>query len=372
MAAIQRYIGVMSGTSLDGIDVAVAEIDEDHFRLVAGETYPIPAQLRKQILALTQPSDNEIDRLGELDTALGELFAECVSTFIRTHQLKASDIHAIGSHGQTIRHRPERGFTLQIGDPNIIAARTNITTVADFRRRDLCFGGQGAPLVPAFHQALFTSNERSRIILNIGGMANITLLPPHIDSNLTGYDTGPGNVLLDAWITHSRQFSFDSSGQWAASGSVDQDLLTLLLSTEYFQQPPPKSTGRELFHLDWLLERLETYGQPVAPADVQATLAELTAITIAHEVARHNLDEVELYVCGGGAHNTHLMSRLEAHIQPRLIADTHALGLSPDWVEAAAFAWLAYRNLQQLSGNCPAVTGASQATLLGGVYPAFR
>lgn len=362
------YLGLMSGTSLDAID-AVAVTFEPGFRLLATNTLPLNEGLRTQILSLTLPGNNEIDQLGELDKQLGELFAECANQLITDGNIDRSRIMAIGSHGQTIRHRPSarRPFTLQIGDPNVIAENTGITVVADFRRRDMAVGGQGAPLVPAFHQAMFRSPQRDRVILNLGGIANITTLPADAHSLVRGYDTGPANILMDAWIQHCRQHDYDRNGAWAASGKLRPDLLGRMLQHPFFDLPAPKSTGREDFNLAWLQQILAADSYP--DADIQATLCELTATSVAKAIESEKLVSPELILCGGGAYNAHLAARLQELLPKCLITDTSHYGLSPTWVEATAFAWLAKQTMGHLPGNLPAVTGAREARVLGGIYP---
>ena len=365
-----HYIGLMSGTSVDGIDAALVSVPATGpLTLQATHQHPFPPDVRDAIQALLQPGANEIDRVGVLDMRLGELFAQAVQALLHKSGLSPKDIHAIGSHGQTIRHRPRAtpAFTYQIGNPSVIAEQTGITTVADFRARDMAAGGQGAPLVPAFHQWFFRKSGVNRIIVNIGGIANLTWLPAAAHEQVLGFDTGPGNTLLDQWINRERGEQYDQDGAWAASGTIQADLLARLQADEYFAKPPPKSTGREHFHLAWLQQRLT--GNP-KPQDVQATLAELTAASIAQ--ATHFLPGKveEIYVCGGGSHNHHLLARLRVQLPGVPIATTEVLGLDPDWVEAAAFAWLAHQTMAGLPGNLPSVTGAHRPVVLGGIYPA--
>ncbi|WP_027858339.1 anhydro-N-acetylmuramic acid kinase [Marinobacterium jannaschii] len=365
------YIGLMSGTSLDSIDAVIVRF-QPAFELLAHTSAPIPDSLRAQVLKLTQPGHNEIDLLGEVDLALGRCFATAARQLLEQCAIPSSQVRAIGSHGQTIRHRPESGFTLQIGDPNTIAEHCGITTVADFRRRDMAAGGQGAPLVPAFHRALFSQPGRNRIILNIGGMANLTWLPADTEQSVTGYDTGPGNVLMDAWIGLHAGKAYDRDGCWAASGQVDNSLLSELLSLPYFSAPAPKSTGREQFNLKWLQQQLTAAHSGLKAEDIQATLLELTARSAANEIRRtcQEQDSLEIYLCGGGSHNSQLLRRIRALLPGTKVATTSELGLSPDWVEAAAFAWLASRTMHSLSGNEPGVTGACDYRILGAIYPA--
>lgn len=364
------FIGLMSGTSLDAIDAALVDFSANPPRLVASANTSIPQPLHQQIIALCTPGDNEVQRMGITDGQLGKLFAQAANNLLAQTAIDAAEVCAIGSHGQTIRHEPQAAtpYTLQIGDPNIIAQHTGITTVADFRRRDMAAGGQGAPLAPAFHAALFRSSSANRAMLNIGGMANLTLLPATSSKPASGFDTGPGNVLLDSWCQLHQQQSFDKNGAWARSGSTDTGLLQQLLETAYFGKTPPKSTGRELFNHNWLSQQLNTYGKAVAAADVASTLAELTARSIADDLQRYFPACSELFVCGGGAHNAYLLERIAALCPDIQVASTNELGIAPDWVEAIAFAWLAKCTLSRQPANLPVVTGASEKCILGGVY----
>lgn len=366
------YVGLMSGTSIDGIDAALVDFsDRENPRLVATHAAPMPPGLRARILALTRPGDDEIDRLGELDVEIARCFAEAAITVIKAAGLTAGDIRAIGSHGQTIRHRPRatRPFTLQIGDPNTIAEITGITTVADFRRRDIAAGGHGAPLVPAFHDAVFRSSLEDRVILNLGGMGNVTILPRSPQATVRGFDTGPANVLLDAWHEHHHGVPLDRNGDWARSGRVDDALLSRMLADDYFSTPPPKSTGREHFDRNWLNAQLVAIGRDVSPQNVQATLTELTIRSIADALSRWGIADGALFTCGGGTHNVFLRERLQNALPRMRVQSTAELGVDPDHVEAMAFAWLAQRTQQALAGNLPAVTGARHPVVLGGIYP---
>lgn len=368
MATNEYYLGLMSGTSADAVDLVIIDFADDKINLTASHSVSLCSSIRQQIHALATPSDNEIDRLGELDQQLGEVFADSINQLISKSQINSSQLIAIGSHGQTIRHRPPGSlthpFTLQIGDPNIIAERTGITTVADFRRRDIAAGGQGAPLVPAFHQAVFHSSAVDRVVVNIGGMANITWLPK--SGKTLGFDTGPGNVLMDAWILKNLGKAYDANGDWAASGTLDKGLLAHLLAHPFLQQAPPKSTGRETFNLAWLDAELAS--AKITPANVQATLLALTAESIAKDIKELTSASCEVFVCGGGAYNLTLMAELQSRLPQAKLASTAAFGIAPDWVEAMAFAWLAKQTMERKNGNLSAVTGAKREVILGGVY----
>ncbi len=364
----EYYIGLMSGTSMDALDAALVDFSTSPPRLESTHSHPFSQELRTALLALAQPGDNEIERLAQLDIQLGQASAELCLQLLQKAGVSADQVQAIGSHGQTIRHAPYATppYTLQITDPNTIAELTGITTVADFRRRDLVVGGQGAPLVPAFHQALFRNGQQQRAILNIGGIANLSVLPADPNVAVTGFDTGPGNMLMDAWAQLQRQQPYDHDGAWARSGTVDQQLLTSLLSDVYFEQQPPKSTGREQYNLSWLQRQLRG---SEAVEDVQATLCELTAVSIARAISQFAPLTEELFICGGGARNSYLLERIRHHLSDCRIDSSEVLGIAPQWMEAIAFAWLARQTLLGLTGNLPAVTGADEEVILGGIYP---
>ncbi len=369
----ELFIGLMSGTSLDGIDAVLADFGAPHPLIIACHTTPFPRQVETDIRDLCQPGDDHLDKLGATDQRLGELFAAAARNLLAQTNLNPDDVAAIGCHGQTVRHRPTAAiagapFTLQIGDPNLVAARTGITTVADFRRRDMALGGQGAPLVPAFHRAVFQHATRHRAVINIGGMANITFLPT-APLPVQGFDTGPGNVLLDAWSQRHLGTGFDAGGRWAADGQVDDALLARLQSHPFFEMVPPKSTGREEFNATWLDEQLAQHGLRLDPQQVQATLLALTAQSIADGIAQLPARPDEILICGGGALNDALMAALQHRLHPIPVASTAAIGLDPQWVEALAFAWLARQTLRGLPGNLPSVTGARAETLLGAIFP---
>ncbi|AIR03645.1 MULTISPECIES: anhydro-N-acetylmuramic acid kinase [Cedecea] len=363
-----RYIGVMSGTSLDGIDVVLAAIDEHLVVQQASYSHPMPLAIKNAVLAVCQGQQLTLSQFGQLDNRLGKLFAEAVQILVKREGLRPEDVTAIGCHGQTVWHEPhgEAAHTLQIGDNNQIAALTGITVVGDFRRRDMALGGQGAPLVPAFHQALLAHPVERRMVLNIGGIANLSLLIP--DQPVRGYDTGPGNMLMDAWIWRQRGKGYDKDAEWASSGKVIIPLLQQMLSDPYFSAPAPKSTGREYFNYGWLERQLARF-PALAGEDVQATLTELTATTIAEQVLLSGGCE-RVMVCGGGSRNPLLMARLAALLPGIEVTTTDEAGISGDDMEALAFAWLAYRTMSGLPGNLPSVTGASEPTILGAIYPA--
>lgn len=363
------FIGLMSGTSMDGVDAVLVDFDTPSPKLIATHTEAIPEHLFKGLQRLCQPGQDEVNRLGRLDRSVGSLFAKAVNNLLASSGIDKSQVVAIGSHGQTVRHMPnlEVGFTVQIGDPNTIAAETGIDVIADFRRKDIALGGQGAPLVPAFHQQIFAKADKRRVILNIGGIANITWLPGNAEAVL-GFDTGPGNTLIDGWIQQVKQQAFDRDGAFAASGKTDNTLLAQLLSHPYFMQPYPKSTGRELFNNAWLEQQLEKFGH-LDEADIQSTLLDLTCHSIAADILKLS-NSGELFVCGGGALNIELMNRLQALLPGFTLTTTSVLGVDPKWVEAIAFAWLALRHHQGLPANLPAVTGARREAILGDRFPA--
>ncbi|WP_414465600.1 anhydro-N-acetylmuramic acid kinase [Klebsiella aerogenes] len=365
-----RFIGVMSGTSLDGVDVVLAAINENIVAQQASLSYPIPVNLKEDILAICQGQQLTLSQLGRLDTRLGRLFSDAVLALMRQQNLQPEDIVAIGCHGQTVWHEPtgDAPHTMQIGDNNQIAAHTGVTVVGDFRRRDMALGGQGAPLVPAFHQALLAHPVERRMVLNIGGIANLSLLVP--GQPVRGYDTGPGNMLMDAWIWRQCGKPYDKDAQWASEGKVLLPLLQDMLSDPWFALPAPKSTGREYFNYGWLEKHLARYAN-LRGQDVQATLTELTAVTISEQVLLSGGCE-RLLVCGGGARSLLLMARLAALLPGTEVTTTDDAGISGDDMEALAFAWLAWRTLAGLPGNLPSVTGASEATILGAIYPANR
>ncbi len=357
-----RYVGLMSGTSLDGVDAALVDFAVPPGRLLAAHFVPYPDDVREEALALNRPGADEIERSGRLAVRITELYAEA-AVAVAAHD--GEGIAAIGCHGQTVRHRPDLGFTTQICNPALLAERTGLSVVADFRSRDIAAGGQGAPLAPAYHAACFARPDRHRVVVNIGGIANVTDLAP--GRPVRGFDTGPGNVLLDAWIARSLGRPYDADGTWAASGSVQAPLLAKMLAEPYFDLAPPKSTGRDLFDAGWL-DRFDL--RRYAAHDVQATLAALTSRTIADAIQRHCGRTDEVFVCGGGVHNASLLAGLRAALPGVAVESTAAGGVDPDWMEAMAFAWLAWRTIERRPGNLPDVTGARGPRILGAIYPA--
>lgn len=366
------YVGLMSGTSIDSIDAALIDCQNHQIALLETHEHAIPATVRQRIAALSHSGNNEIEAMGVLDRELGQLFATATLALLSKSGCAANSIIAIGSHGQTIRHRPvsaghspEHAFTLQIGDPNTIAETTGITTVADFRRRDIAAGGEGAPLAPAFHAAAFAKPGINRAIVNIGGIANVTLLAGN--ELCAGFDTGPGNTLLDQWIERFDGSKYDQDGRWSSQGKAIDQLYRSLMQEEYFARLGPRSTGKELFNMGWLEPHLAQLTKQ-DPKDVQATLAEVTAQSIADAIAGADIRVDEVYVCGGGARNTDLMRRLYQKISPAILDSTAVLGMPPEWVEAAAFAWFADRTIKGIASNAPIVTGSAGPRVLGGVF----
>lgn len=360
------FLGLISGTSMDAIDAALVDFDVSPLSLVAASAVPFEAALKERVAALVDAPDRvSLDEIGQIDVAVAQAFARSALALMHQAGVSAGSVSAIGCHGQTLRHRTDLPvpFTWQIGDPNTLAEMTGVTVVGDFRRRDVAAGGQGAPLLPVFHDQVFRSDTEDRVILNLGGIANVTML--RRGAVVSGFDTGPANRLLDAWISRHRAVSFDDDGAWAGSGRCDPALLEELMREPYLRQQPPKSTGRELFNLKWLDKKLGSLDRP--PEDVQATLLEYTAATVAADVLRY-APQAAVYACGGGAHNAGLLAALERRLAPNRVATTAALGLDPDYVEAIAFGWFARRTLAGLPSNAPSVTGARGPRVLGGIY----
>lgn len=363
MARRRFYIGLMSGTSLDGVDAALARFEQHQADVLATFALPFEAELRASLLALNTPGADELHRAATAGNALARCYAAAVGGVLSRASTPAAEVAAIGCHGQTVRHRPDLGYSCQIGNAALLAELSGITVVSDFRSRDLAAGGQGAPLVPAFHAQLFASALEDRLVLNLGGIANITGLPAR--GEVFGFDCGPGNCLLDLWAARHLGRPFDLNGEWAGQGRADEALLQRLLQEPYFAAPHPKSTGRDLFNEAWLAQRLPG---AVAAADVQATLLELTARGV-FLAARECREVKRIIVCGGGAHNGVLLRRLAGLFAPATVETSAAHGVDPDFVEALAFAWLAKRTLQAQPGNLPAATGARGLRVLGAIYP---
>ena len=367
------FIGLMSGTSADAIDAVILDVSETNadYRLVGSLQEPLQPELRAAVHQFSASSGDELERMGTLSVQLGRAFAHAALAVLKQNNIAPREVRAIGSHGQTIRHRPggSEPYTVQIGEPAIIVEETGITTVANFRSRDLAAGGEGAPLVPAFHKAAFQSSTATRAIVNIGGIANVTFLPKDPRARVTGFDIGPGNVLLDQWINKHLNRSFDRDGAWARSGAASVDLLKDLLADPFFSRRPPKSTGREYFNLEWLAAALRGRTS-IARENVQATLVYLTVECIAAALLAHGPRPEEILLCGGGASNVFLVETLSTRLSPTPVRTTDSLGFPPQWVEAAAFAWLAQQTLAGRPGNLPDVTGARHAAILGAIYPA--
>lgn len=363
----QMYIGLMSGTSLDGADGVLVDLSNPGLRVIASATQAFSSDFRNELLALNAPSGNELHRAALAAIKLAEVYAAVVVLLLEQTRLTADDIQAIGAHGQTVRHQPAQGYTTQLNNPALLAERTGIDVVADFRSRDVSAGGQGAPLVPAFHQSVFGQSAQTTLVLNIGGISNLSVLPAA--RPVLGFDCGPGNALIDAWCLQNTRRRFDDGGQWAASGKLIPTLLASLLDEPYLSLPPPKSTGRDLFSLSWLKEKLAPFTRE-RPVDVQNTLTEFTAKACITSARIYSENSNELIVCGGGAFNHYLMQRLQAGLPGLKVVTSGAHGLPPMQVEAAAFAWLAQQAIKRLPGNLPSVTGAAGLRVLGAIYPA--
>ena len=365
------FIGLMSGTSLDGVDGVIADFSGERPRVLGHESLPFPESLRAELLALNTPrGSDELHRAALAGNALAECYARVVRQLLAASGIAREQVAAIGAHGQTVRHRPGEfdgtGYTLQLNQPALLAERTGIAVVADFRSRDVAAGGQGAPLVPAFHQALFSVPGQQTAVLNIGGIANLSVLGA--DGGLAGFDCGPGNALMDHWCRLHTGKAYDADGAWAVQGHVDEALLARFMAEPFLAKSPPKSTGRDLFNPDWLSAVMT--GTAIAPADVQTTLTEFTALACAHDVLHHANESARLLVCGGGAFNGHLMRRLAHHLPGVRVESTESAGLPPLQVEACAFAWLARQAVAGRPGNAPRVTGAAGPRVLGAIYPA--
>jgi anhydro-N-acetylmuramic acid kinase len=364
----ELYIGLMSGTSLDGADVVLIELDGADCVVQAASTTPFPESLTARLRALVQTPEASLEELGTLDVALGAFFAGCVRQLVAESEHELDDIRAIGHSGHTIFHKPAppQPFTLQLGDPNVIAAETGLDTVTDFRRTDMASGGQGAPLTPLFHQWRFADSSEVRVVVNLGGMANITVLDPH--QPLRGFDTGPANALMDSWSRQCWGERYDQEGRRAREGSVNPNLLVQFRVDPYFRRRPPKSTGFEHFNLAWVEANLATSAESIAEEDVLRTLTELTAETVADAIRASAPNCRRVILCGGGTFNTFLVERLGHHLAGCEVESSTAHGIGPQWVEAVAFGWLARRRIEQEVGNSPGVTGARQTAVLGGLY----
>jgi anhydro-N-acetylmuramic acid kinase len=371
MAAPQTseiYIGLMSGTSLDGVDIAIVDFNCKPPKALLSETHPYATPVKSRIRDITHDKAASIDTLCQLNIELGHIYASVVNESLKKANLDKTQIQAIGNHGQTIRHCPDATFpyTLQLGDPNTLAVETGINTVTDFRGIDIALGGQGAPLAPAFHQSVFSSSTAERIIINIGGIANITYLPSNPDEEIIGFDTGPGNTLSDYWVGLHKNMAYDDAGQWAKSGHIINELLSEIADKEsFFERTAPKSTGTDHFNSTWLSDfNISDY----SPNDIQATLVELTALSIADSISGLKKPSIACFVCGGGAHNLHLIERIQKRLPTSLIQTTRQLGIDPDYVEAIAFAWLAKQRVDNKPSNIPSSTHANRLGILGGVY----
>ncbi len=359
-------MGLMTGTSMDGLDIAIVDFSAGGCKLLHAETISLPENLKNQMTNLWHSSALLSD-YGQADIAMGEFFAHAVNEFLYKHNLNSQDIKAIGSHGQTLWHAPEKGFTLQIGNPHVIAALTKIDVIADFRQADMVRAGQGAPLAPAFHAFAFSSSRKKRAIVNLGGIANVTILKSGED--VMGWDTGPANTLMDIWIAKHKNLNYDKNGDWAGSGIVNEKLLADFLKEEWLALPPPKSTGRELFNMEWLEKKLAPHGSLKA-CDIQATLLAFTAHSLAEQLKKTDIDEV--FLCGGGVKNTHLVAYIEKLMAPIAVTSVENLGFSSDDLEAMIFAWYAKQFKENKPSSLPSVTGAHSACLLGALYPAIK
>ncbi len=356
----EKYIGIMSGTSLDGVDVVLCEIDSKSCNLIESLEYPFPIELKNRVLHIINSKSNSLEEVGEVDYLLGHLFAKAVLSLLTSKEINYSNIKAIGLHGQTLWHQPygKCAFTMQLGDPNIVAAETDISVIADFRRKDVALGGHGAPFAPAFHAFLFEELSNTVSIVNIGGMSNITVL----GNKLIGYDTGCGNVLLDMWVHKHKNISYDKDGKWAREGEIEYSLLDAMMEDKYFSLPYPKSTGREYFNQLWLDKVQKRIKKDFKPENIQRTLLELTALSISNEVLKFNKDI--LLLCGGGSKNKFLVERLKI-LMPNI---TIAIANNADYIEAMTFSWLAYKRVHREEVNLKSVTGASKNSILGGIY----
>jgi anhydro-N-acetylmuramic acid kinase len=367
------FAGLMSGTSMDGVDGVLVEISGAKLKVLAHVSAPMPFALSSELLALNSSGSDELHRAALAANSLVHIYAQVLGELLKKTSLNRSQVTAIGSHGQTVRHQPGAfdgvGYTLQLNNPALLAELTGIDVVADFRSRDVAAGGQGAPLVPAFHQSVFGKMGEIVAALNIGGISNLTILGPHMADDVLGFDCGPGNALMDAWCQQHLGLPYDADGAWAASGRIHEGLMAALLDEPYFSQTAPKSTGRDLFNAYWLQQKLEGFGS-IEPRDVQATLTDLTARVCATDVKRYGAHSKNLIVCGGGAFNACLMAKLQSHLPSLKVCSSEQFGLPPQQVEATAFAWLAHKTVRRQTSSLTTVTGARGARVLGAVYPA--
>lgn len=363
------YIGLMTGTSMDAVDTVLVDIKHGQTtRLVGSYEQPLPDEFRASINHVCDATQDSVDHVARLDLQLADLYAECIRSLLEQTAIKAEQVMAIGSHGQTIRHCPDcqPAYSVQIGNAARLVELTGITTVNNFRQRDMAAGGQGAPLAPLFHHHLFSQLDRTIVCINLGGIANISIL--RANGEIEGFDTGPANTLMDQWVMQQQQQRYDENAAWASSGTINQALLEKLLEEPWLKRPPPKSTGPELFNLQWLQPYLDDID--AGPADVQSTLCEFSAVTIANAIAGNASDAQAAVLCGGGAYNPLLVERIQHHLPNLPISDSSHSGIKPEWIEACMFGWLAYRALNGLTGNVPRVTGASHEVILGAIYPA--
>ena len=364
---MELYVGIMSGTSVDGVDSVLVSFENKTFEIIDCHTQNFPDEIKEEILELLKTFTIHLKQLGELDHKLGLCYADCVNNLLTKTNVSPKNVLAIGCHGQTIFHQPgsKYPFSMQVGDGNLIAAHTGITTINDFRRMDMAFGGEGAPLAPVFHKEFFYSSSENRVVLNLGGIANITVLNK---KRLMGWDTGPANCLIDWWIQKNKKEKFDCGGAWGRSGTISNELLQEFLDEAYFTLEIPKSTGKELFNESWLTKKLEQVSSRLNAEDIQATLTELTAKTVTDSILKYAADVETVFVCGGGAYNSYLLERLAMYLPGVKISTTEELGLPVQLVEATAFAWLARQRLKMNTGNCPSVTGARSSVVLGASY----
>jgi anhydro-N-acetylmuramic acid kinase len=373
-AADGVYLGLMSGTSMDGVDGVAVRFAHGSAPVVLAEAFVhFTENMRDALFSLQQPGDNEVERVALASNGLAARYAVCCHELLSASKVSVDDVRAIGAHGQTVRHRPEKGYTVQIQNAALLAELTHLDVIADFRSRDVACGGQGAPLVPAFHATVFGAQDETRVVVNLGGISNVTILPVPGSGDVRGFDCGPANALVDLWAVRHLGKPYDENGHFAARGTPSQPLLDVLLDEPYFAQQPPKSTGRDLFNAQWLDARLKGF-ETLMPEDVQATLVALTAVTVAREIVRHAPDCRAVYVCGGGARNPVMLDALRGALDDGglgsvPVTTTDALGVPPHHVEPMAFAWLAMRHVAREPGNLPSVTGAAGERVLGTCYP---